>query len=770
MWPARWRKTKKASSNPRRTILLWAAIIGIFCSVTDLGEPLENFLHTIRNGAHRTAASGKIVLIGIDDRSIEKLGRWPWPRRTLARIIDNLNDSGARRIFLDLNAYGATDPEDDRIFATAIKRASTKVVLPVRFAVSPSTGRRVLQLPFPGIDKDVQHVNINWRLNFASEIWRMPYALTVRGVPYRTMGAALANVPVSTEKWYPVDNSIDITTVPHISAEVVYAGGNQLKAVKDKDVVIATSSIMLLDNYRLAGQGTVPGVYSHIIGAETLMRGIPLEISSLVICGIIFLCCLGIVYLQGGKQRAACLLIATATLVVLPFVFELHSISTDYVPGAVILSIVCIGLARIRIREKGAKTNFISGLPNLNALRQSPAPAGMSLTVARIRNFPEITSSLNPAMERVLVEQITNRFALGVGGSTLYQGDEGIFAWFANSIRGSSLGDQLDGLHALLTTPVVIDSRKIDLSVTFGIDAGWDRSIANRIGSALVAADEAASESLKWKGYDPAKLKDAEWKLSLLGRLDEAIDNGEIWVAYQPKLDIRSGRIGGAEALVRWSHPEKGEINPDEFIPVAEQHGRIEKLTLHVLDSAVRAAVAINAHGIDFNVAVNLSARLLGNPYLAETISAHLKDLGLDPSNLTLEVTESAAMENSESSVTLLHQLRDAGVQISIDDYGTGFSTLEYLRKIPATEIKIDKSFVSLIDRNNSDRLMVNSTIQLAHQLDRKVVAEGVETIETLNALVAMGCDQAQGYFIGRPMRFAALGRVLLREQMARVA
>jgi EAL domain-containing protein (putative c-di-GMP-specific phosphodiesterase class I)/CHASE2 domain-containing sensor protein len=770
MWPARWRKTNKTTSNPRRKILLWAAVVGIIFSAIDAGEPLENFLHTVRNGLHSTRASGKIAVIGIDDRSVVALGRWPWPRRDLARIIDNLNAVGVRRIFLDANAYGATDPVDDQMLAAAIKRAEPKVFLPVRFHISARSGRRVLSKPLPAFDQGVQHANINWMLNFAGEIWRMPYALAVNGVDYRSMSAILADLPIEAEAWYPVDNSIDIRTIPQISAIDAYMNSDQLKLMKGKDVIIALASIQLLDNYRLPGQGVVPGVYSHILGAETLMRGRPVEISSLWVCAITFACCMGAAYLKKRKWRAMCLMLAIACLTIIPLLFDLNSISTDYVPGIVMLVIVCVGLARIRIREKGATTNFISGLPNLNALRQARTPPGMSLTVARIRNFPEISSSLNPAMERALVEQITNRFALGIGGSMLYQGDEGIFAWFADNVRGSSIGDQLDGLHALLTTPVVIDDRKVDLAVAFGVDSGEDRSIANRIGSALVAADEAAGEGLKWKGYDPAKLKDAAWKLSLLGRLDEAIDNGEIWVAYQPKLDIRSGLISGAEALVRWSHPEKGEIGPDEFIPVAEQHGRIEKLTLHVLDSAVRVAVAINARGINFNVAVNLSARLLENPYLAETISSHLKDLGLDPAHLTLEVTESAAIENSGNSVGLLHELRDAGIHISIDDYGTGFSTLEYFKKIPATEIKIDKSFVSLIDRSNSDRLMVNSTIQLAHQLDRKVVAEGVENVETLNALTAMGCDHAQGYLIGRPMRFSALARILLRQQNAKAA
>jgi len=208
---------------------------------------------------------------------------------------------------------------------------------------------------------------------------------------------------------------------------------------------------------------------------------------------------------------------------------------------------------------------------------------------------------------------------------------------------------------------------------------------------------------------------------------------------------------------VRWTHPEKGPISPVEFILAAEQSDRIEKLTNFVLDGAIAAAARVNKDGAPFHVSVNLSARLIDHPGLTANVTELLKRHGLAPNRLTLEITETAALSTTGLSLEPLLELRYLGVDISIDDYGTGLSTLDYLKKIPATEIKIDKSFVQAIDKSHSDRLLVNSTIQLAHSLGQKVVAEGVEDSATLEALERMGCDLVQGYLIGRPMNFSAL-------------
>jgi EAL domain-containing protein (putative c-di-GMP-specific phosphodiesterase class I) len=247
----------------------------------------------------------------------------------------------------------------------------------------------------------------------------------------------------------------------------------------------------------------------------------------------------------------------------------------------------------------------------------------------------------------------------------------------------------------------------------------------------------------------------------MLSQLDEAIDRGEVWVAFQPKLDLKTREIIGAEALARWTHPEKGPIAATEFVAAAEQHDRIGKLTSFVLEQAISAAAMLNRRSGDFSVAVNLSGKLLSDKALVARVANLLDRYGVEPHHLTLELTESAAISQGGQALDALGQLRDLGVVISIDDYGTGLSTLEYLRKIPASEIKIDQSFVKGMVDNRSDRLMVQSTIALAHSLGRRVVAEGVEDRDILELLRELDCDIGQGFVIGRPMNLDTLKRRL---------
>jgi EAL domain-containing protein (putative c-di-GMP-specific phosphodiesterase class I) len=428
----------------------------------------------------------------------------------------------------------------------------------------------------------------------------------------------------------------------------------------------------------------------------------------------------------------------------------------DVTPALFILLALSSVLFWRRFRSKGL-VNPVSNLPNLNALRANREGRHQALIAARIFNYEEIVATLSAEGEHQLVDQIVSRLRVGSPDRTLYQGDGGIFAWFEDP--KAPFANHLDALNSMFRNPARAGGLSIDLAIAFGVEIGSGRSLANRLASALVAADDASHDGLKWKYHDPESLQDASWKLSILSQLDDAIDGGEVWVAYQPKLDIGSRRIIGAEALARWSHPEKGPIAATEFVAAAEQHNRIAKLTDFILDKAVAAAAQIQKRGVDFEVAVNLSARLLADKGFTLRVSALLARHGLAPQHLTLELTETAALAGSGEGLDMIGRLRDLGVNIAIDDYGTGLSTLDYLKKIPANEIKIDQSFVKGIVDNRSDRLMVQSTIALAHSLGRKVVAEGVEHREILDLLVEMNCDVAQGFAVGRPMSLDSLAK-----------
>ncbi|MBI3547073.1 MAG: EAL domain-containing protein [Gammaproteobacteria bacterium] len=252
--------------------------------------------------------------------------------------------------------------------------------------------------------------------------------------------------------------------------------------------------------------------------------------------------------------------------------------------------------------------------------------------------------------------------------------------------------------------------------------------------------------------YDASQDRHTVMRLELEKDLHEAIDNNSLELYYQPQFDLRFNKMIGVEALLRWRHPQRGMVPPDEMIPIAEQTGLIKPLTIWVLNTALRQCEMWRRDNIHLNVAVNLSVWNLQDPTLVDELKAMFATWRLPPSSLELEITESAMMADPNRAMEVLTNLDAMGVRLAVDDFGTGFSSLAYLKKLPVHALKIDKSFVMGMEKEENDATIVRSTIDLAHNLGLSVVAEGVENEETLKILALHGCDIAQGYYLGRPL------------------
>ena len=737
-------------------LLLWTALAGLVFGLIGFGEIAEDWLRVTRNSFHMHKASGDIVVVKFDDSSLKMYGNWPWPRQFQGQLVDKLTASGAKGIFYDINFSYPSMPAEDAAFADALRR-SGRVTLAARFRDGSDFSRhdtRVHGMPLPQFVKYTKLATLSVRYNYQNAAWSLPFAVAMDGQNMPSLAAAVSGKSGPVGASFPVDYSTDVTSIPSYPAGDVLSGKVGSRQLAGKDVLIGVATDVLGDIYFVPGYGRTYGVFVHAIGAETLKEGQPVSLG----WGLPFLLALGAATFAATRNRLAhrfLILAATAgALFMVPAPLEARLIFLDITPGLFVLLVVASALGWRRYRARGL-VNPVSNLPNLNALRGNVDGRKQALVAVRVLNFEEIVATLPTSSERQLVDQVVARLKVGAPERVLYQGDAGIFAWFEDPRQ--PFGNHLEALYALFRNPARVAGLSMDLTIAFGVEVGSGRSISNRLASALVAAEEAAHDGLKWKYHDPESLENASWKLSMLSQLDEAIDRGEVWVAYQPKLELGTRRIVGAEALARWTHPDKGPIAASEFVAAAEQHNRIGKLTDFVLEKAVAAAAQINRRGADFDIAVNLSARLLGDKGFTLRLSALLARHGLAPQHLTLELTETAALAGSGEGLDMINRLRDLGVNIAIDDYGTGLSTLEYLKKIPATEIKIDQSFVKGIADNRSDRLMVQSTIGLAHSLGRKVVAEGVEHRDILDLLIEMDCDIAQGFAIGRPMSLDSL-------------
>jgi EAL domain-containing protein (putative c-di-GMP-specific phosphodiesterase class I) len=271
--------------------------------------------------------------------------------------------------------------------------------------------------------------------------------------------------------------------------------------------------------------------------------------------------------------------------------------------------------------------------------------------------------------------------------------------------------------------------------------------------------------------FEPALDRHSPRRLALAGGLRSAINHGEIKLYYQPKADLRTGQIVGVEALARWDHPEFGIVGPNEFVPIAEQTGLITPLTSHVLDVALRQIREWSDSGLEaLSIAVNLSARSFLDTQLAVEIPRLLARWDVKASQLELEITESMLMTDPVRADATLTRLSQIGLTLSVDDFGTGYSSLANLKRLPVDVIKIDKSFVIEMAVDASDAAIVRSTIDLAHNLGLRVVAEGVESEDAWRHLEALGCDYAQGFFLSRPLPAEAATRLIRDRASAREA
>ncbi len=741
-------------------ILAVATCIALLCGAINLLGPLELVAGITRAKLRSHPPSGKLVLVTIDDHSLAAFGPPPWPRERYGELIRRLKAAGASRVGIDALASGQDSPTGDDSFEKALASAKGSVVLPVHVSSDPMSGRSSVELPPARLRRLAAIGSNNLMLNWDGMVLSSPYTFETADLSIPSMASAMTGRTAATDKGdFPIDFSIDLHALPIISAADILSDRWNAASVAGKDVLIGETVNTLF--YGTPGYGQQPVLYVHAAAIESLGEGTPVDAGWLI--PVALAAVFGALYLFQRRVIARRVALALGFLFALtgPLEAEIHHIYVGTMPAIALLASASLIRVWFNVRQAMRDkelVNAVSGQPNLNALRSTSAVLTPTVVVARILNYAEVTTSLPGDYERDLVEQIINRLSVGADGSTIYQADDGLFIWLVDTSSDEQVGEQLMALHGLFRSPVVVAGRLIDLSVTFGLDTDTKRSLVQRVSSALVAADRAATEGRRWMTYDPAELEDAEWKMSLLARLDQAVERDEIWVAYQPKIELATGRIIGAEALARWSHPEKGEIPPSQFIPAAERSGRIENLTAHILDSAVAATAAIHRAGHnDFSIAVNLSARLLDSPDLLAMVRDTLARHDLAPQHLILEITETTAMASQDGIVEALETLSAGGVRLSIDDYGTGFSTLDYLKRIPADEIKIDRSFVSMLEKSQSDRIMVHSTIQLAHSLGRRAVAEGVENAVVLNELRLMNCDYVQGYFTGKPMKLALL-------------
>ena len=737
----------------RIKVAVFAILFGLISAAIDLPLPLEDGFRAARAQLRTRAAPQDIAMIAIDDATLNELAVAQPSRKHESELIERLVASGVNKIVFDRAHADPETPANDALFARTLAKHKGKVWL----GGSPEHEvgfQQVAEIvPLPAFREQAGMASM---VGFAGPFGLsvvFPTEVEIAGQSSPSISALLADYRGSATRYRP-DYAFNPETIPTYRYVDILRGRVPAAELDGKSVIIGQTFITSSDVFLLPFYGKIPGSYFHILGAQTLKRGEPVDLKWYP---AVLLVALAIAAQALSRSRSAKPLWAAGVgLPALTLVLDEASINLDIMSAMLAVAAAAFGFRRIARKYYSSEVDAMT----TTALGLEKASEELDVYALKIANLAEMSEDWG---ERELGEFVNTLITYikgpGEAGDVAFERDS--LVWLAPRMETASLERHADGLALMLKTAISHDWKSASSAPAIGIDTNHALPLGQRIKKAIQAADDAATRGVRFIINDAAYLEARNQRLEVIRVLEKGLRERSIGVAYQPKIDLATGRIVGAETLIRWRPDGHDMINPQELVLAAEANDRINELTLIVMEAALidgRKAIMLDP---TFKLAVNMSAKSLSDTHLLFDMMTMLWRVGFPAENLTLELTETAKLEDKLIAPQIA-ALKQRGICLSIDDFGTGQSNLEYLEKLPSSELKIDKRFVQHMATSEESRAVVRATIEIAHSLGKTVVAEGVESPAVAATLKAMGCDQAQGYLyaaaIAMPELLAMMG------------
>lgn len=670
----------------RIKVAIIAALLGLVSAAIELPLPAEEWLRSARATYVRSKTPPQdIVVIAIDDATHNRLGRSLPARRHDAAVFDAVLAAGATKIVYDRAHADLEGPADDAIFIDALKRHKGKIWL----GASPETeaGWRVTDAILPNA-AFLPHTQMALMLAkgdpFGLSV-RLPRKLEIGGQPVRSISTVLSDYH-GKPGWYRPDYAFNPKQVPTVSYVDVLQGDVDPAVFDGRSVVIGPTGLEIRDFYVMQGRGQVPGVYFHVIGAHTLKGAPPIDLKWYPAM-LVALLALGVQLLTQRRSRTI-LWLAAGGLMLAPFAAEALSISLDVVSGVLTLVGASIGFRQIARKYYSQDVDAFT----TSALGLEKVHKDQDVYALKISNLAELSEDWSSSQMGEFTANLIS-FIKGPGEAREVAVEKDVLIWMAPQLVRGVLEKHADGLAMMLKMAITHDGHSLGSAPALGIDTHYDMPLGQRIKKAVQAADEAASKGVRFVINDAAYIEARQHKIEMLRVLEKGLRERQIGVGYQPKVDLMTGRVVGAEALIRWQPDGEHFVNPQELVLTAEAHDMINDLTLIVMEVALSDARRALAADADFKLAVNMSAKSLSDTDFLFDMMTLLGRHNFPGRNLTLELTETAKLEDVSISAQI-KALQQRHISLSIDDFGTGQSNLEYLETVPSHELKIDKRFV----------------------------------------------------------------------------
>lgn len=733
----------------RAKVAVLAILFGLVSAAIELPLPAEDFYRAARAQLRSRPAPQDIAVIAIDDKTLNAFERNIPSRVDDSQLIDTLIAAGVTKIAFDRAHADPESAEADAKFAQALKRHQGRVWLGIAPGHEVGFQRVAEIVPRSNFQEYARLAAMNGIGSPFGLSVTFPTSVELDGEKHPSISAALANYAGPDLRYRP-DYAFDPTTIPTLSYIDVIQNNFQAGMLEGKSVIIGESYYESADFFILPLQkGKVPGAYFHVMGAHTLKRGVPLDLMwypVMLIAGIVITA-----QISAHTKSTRVLFMIGAGLVTVPLALDEIGINIDIFSGLLALMTAAIGFQRIARKYYSSEVDAMT----TSALSSDKANAERDVYALKIASLAEMSEEWTARELGEFVNTLIT-YVKGPGevGDVAFERD--ILVWMAPRMETVELERHADGLALMLKTAISHDWQSASSGPALGIDTNYTLALGQRIKKAMQAADDAATRGVRFIINDAAYIEARNNRLELVRVLERGLRDRSIGVAYQPKIDLVTGRIVGAETLIRWQPDGVEWVNPQDLVLAAEAGDRINELTLVVMEAALTDGKQAIALDPEFKLAINMSAKSLSDTHLLFDIMTMLGRHAFPPKNLTLELTETAKLEDKRIAPQVA-ALKARGIGLSIDDFGTGQSNLEYIEKLPSSELKIDKRFVQNMASSDESRAVVRATIEIAHSLGKIVVAEGVEHQSVAADLRAMGCDHAQGYLFSRAIRMPEL-------------
>ncbi|WP_127752310.1 EAL domain-containing protein [Devosia sp. 1566] len=745
-------------------VLLYALAAGGGLRSIDAG------LRDVRLALNAVPASGSTVVVDIDSESLAEIGVWPWPRSLYAQALDRLVEAGAAEVAFDIDFSSASTPAEDQQLAQALERAGGYAYLAAFQQLSGAEGELALSMPMASLLEQASPVLVNVFLDSSGQARSFLSRVETDQGEVRALPVELVPSGQALPRSVNIDFSIDARTIPRIPFADVLAGRADPTLLQGKQVIIGASAIELRDLFSIPRFGIVAGPVLQAVAVETLKSGriitdlrlgpsaialVLMALALLFLRSRLRLWQIGLLAAGLGAVWEVAALVTYRTMAV--------SFDTGFFHGGIVVLLVLAVVDEAFIQYRGriaalrrlshlARHDQTTGALSRAGLIEAAAPWGFApkaVILVRVQRLNLLRASLGHEVTDSLLHAIGERLSGQVPGLVGYVADDS-FAWAYRLERPDmavmdeacrSLSARLGGIYDTI-------GHRIHVEVRCGYSAG-PLSVDDLLNQAETALLQADAERAPFVGYSPTDQQRLEERRQLDLDLRHAVEDGQLEVVFQPQIDLRTRTIVGAEALLRWRHPQLGMISPAQFIPLAEETGLIVDLGRWILEEACSQAMAWPWEG---RMSVNVSPVQLQLSDVPAMVAGALVLSGLPPKRLDIEITESSLVAGIGGIIRTFAALKGIGVDVALDDFGTGYSSLSYLKDLPFDKLKIDQSFVRAMGDGAAGDVIVASIIGLGRSLGKTTVAEGIEDEAAASALAAMGCSIGQGYYFGRPV------------------